>query len=61
MLITLWADYNRYLAHIIARLPAAKLDTPCHIGKEGSMPLRNIVTGYLSHLLHHLGQIGAAD
>jgi hypothetical protein len=60
MLIALWVDYNRYLAHIIARLPASKLETVCRVGKEGEMPLRSLVTGYLSHLLHHLGQIGAA-
>ncbi len=61
LLISLWVEYNRYLAHIIARLPASKLETVCRIGKEGEMPLRSLVTGYLSHLLHHLGQIGAAD
>jgi hypothetical protein len=60
LLVSLWADYNRYLAHIIARLPANKLETPCQIGKEGSMTLRAVVTGYLTHLLHHLDQIGAA-
>lgn len=61
LLISLWVDYNRYLAHIIRRLPAAKLDSPCQIGKEGLMPLRNVVNGYVTHLLHHLGQIGAAE
>lgn len=61
LLISVWAEYNRYLAHIITRLPPGKLETPCHIGKEGSMPLRLVATGYVSHLLHHLGQIGAAD
>lgn len=61
LLISLWVAYNRYLAHVIARLPASKLETPCHIGKEGAMTLRLVATGYLSHLLHHLGQIGAGD
>lgn len=61
VLISLWAEYNRYLAHIITRLPPGKLETPCQIGKEGSMPLRAVATGYVNHLLHHLGQIGAAD
>lgn len=61
LLISLWVAYNRYLAHIIRRLPANKLETPCHIGKEGSMPLRNVVSGYVSHLIHHLGQIGAVE
>jgi hypothetical protein len=31
LLISLWAAYNRYLAHIIAHLPASKLDTVCRI------------------------------
>lgn len=61
LLISLWVAYNRYLAHLIARLPAGKLETICRIGVEGEMPLRLVVTGYLSHLLHHLSQIGVAD
>ena len=61
LLISLWTEYNRYLAHIITRLPPNKLETSCHIGKEGSMPLRLVATGYVNHLLHHLSQIGAAD
>src|SRR5579862_5222485 len=32
MLVDLWASYNRYLAHVIRHLPAAKLDVVCRIG-----------------------------
>ena len=32
LLVSLWATYNRYLAHVIARLPASKLETVCRIG-----------------------------
>lgn len=32
LLVSLWATYNRYLAHVIAHLPASKLETPCRIG-----------------------------
>src|ERR1700732_2390046 len=32
LLISLWASYNRYLAHVIAHLPAWKLSTPCRVG-----------------------------
>jgi len=32
LLLSLWAAYNRYLAHVIARLPAAKLETAVRIG-----------------------------
>ena len=61
LLISLWAAYNRYLAHIIARLPASKLETPCRIGAGKPVTLGFIATDYLTHLLHHLSQIGAAE
>ncbi len=34
LLISLWAAYNRYLAHVIGGFPANKLDTPCRIGSD---------------------------
>lgn len=61
LLISLWASYNRYLAHVIAHLPAAKLSTPCLIGSAEPVTLEFLATDYLAHLLHHLRQIGAAD
>jgi DinB superfamily len=60
LLISLWAAYNRYLAHVIARLPENKLDTPCRIGSDQPVTLRFLATDYLTHLVHHLAQIGAA-
>jgi hypothetical protein len=59
LLVSLWASYNRYLAHIIAHLPASKLETPCRIGTDKPVTLRFLAEDYLVHLLHHLGQIGA--
>ena len=61
LLISLWAAYNRYLAHVIARLPASKLETVCHIGSGRPVTLGFLAEDYLSHLVHHLSQIGAAD
>jgi hypothetical protein len=61
LLVSLWAAYNRYLAHIIAHLPESKLATPCRIGWGEPVTLGFIATDYLTHLLHHLRQIGAAD
>jgi hypothetical protein len=61
LLVSLWAAYNRYLAHIIARLPASKLETQCRIGSGAPVTLKFIATDYLTHLLHHLTQIGAAS
>ena len=61
LLIALWAAYNRYLAHVIAHLPASRLETGCRIGTDEAVTLRFLATDYLAHLLHHLKQIGAAD
>ena len=57
-LLGLWANYNRYLAHIITHLPPAKLDIPCRIGSNQPVTLRFLAADYLSHLVHHLEQIG---
>jgi hypothetical protein len=61
LLVSLWSAYNRYLAHIIARLPAASLQTVCRIGPGEPVTLVFLANDYLTHLLHHLNQIGAAD
>jgi hypothetical protein len=60
LLVSLWAEYNRYLAHVIARLPASKLDTICRIGPNQPVTLSFIAEDYVRHLLHHLRQIDAA-
>ena len=61
LLVALWAAYNRYLAHVIARLPASKLETVCRIGSGDAVTLEFLAKDYLTHLGHHLGQLGAAD
>ncbi len=61
LLVTLWTDYNLYLAHVIAHLPADKLAAQCRIGEDKPVTLRFLAEDYLTHLLHHLGQIGAAS
>src|ERR1700683_5716614 len=61
LLVSLWSAYNCYLAHIIARLPAAKLETVCRIGPAEPVTLDFLAKDYLTHLLHHLNQIDAAD
>ncbi len=60
-LVSLWAAYNRYLAHVIAHLPESKLETPCRIGSDDTVTLGFLAKDYLRHLVHHLRQIGAAD
>ena len=61
LLVSLWATYNRYLAHIIAHLPAAKLETKCRIGTGEPVTLRFLAEDYVAHMVHHLRQVGAAD
>jgi hypothetical protein len=56
----MWVGYNRFLAHVIARLPADKLEATCRIGSGQPVTLRFLVEDYVAHLLHHLRQIGAA-
>ncbi len=61
LLVALWAVYNRYLAHVIAQLPASKLETVCRIGSGDPVTLGFLATDYVVHLGHHLSQLGAAD
>ncbi len=61
LLVSLWSAYNRYLAHIISRLPVAKLETVCRIGSDEPVTLSFLANDYVTHLVHHLDQIGAAD
>ena len=60
VLVSLWASYNRYLSHLIAHLPADKLQTPCRIGDSDPVTLAFLVEDYVVHLEHHLAQIGIA-
>jgi hypothetical protein len=59
LLLALWTNYNLYLAHVIANLPASQLEAVCRIGDHEPVTLRFLAEDYLRHLLHHLGQIGA--
>src|SRR5271169_3231351 len=50
LLVTLWTNYNLYLAHVIAHLPADKLEAPCRIGEDAPVTLRFLADDYLTHL-----------
>jgi hypothetical protein len=58
LLVTLWAAYNRYLAHVIAHIPSSRLETVCRIGGGEAVTLRFLATDYLTHMQHHLEQLG---
>ncbi|MGO8788865.1 MAG: DinB family protein [Terriglobia bacterium] len=59
LLVALWANYNRYIAHVLARLPLAKLEVPVRIGQGEPVTLKFLAEDYLRHLVHHIGQIDA--
>ena len=59
LLVALWAAYNHYLAHVLAQLPDSKLETVCRIGSGNAVTLGFLATDYLTHLVHHLSQLGA--
>jgi hypothetical protein len=61
-LVELWRLINRHVAHIIRNLSQEKFQTPCRIG-EAPEPtaLGLIVEDYLTHLRHHLHQIGVVN
>ncbi|HET6900792.1 MAG TPA: DinB family protein [Vicinamibacteria bacterium] len=56
-ILTLWAEVNRHLAHVIGRISRHRLVTPCTIGEGAPVTLRFVIEDYLRHLNHHLGQV----
>jgi hypothetical protein len=56
-LVALWASYNRHLAHVMAAIPESAGGNRCTIGDSEPVTLELLVTDYVRHLEHHLGQI----
>jgi hypothetical protein len=56
-LLSLWDALNRHVAHVVARIPAAKVETPCRIGDGPAVTLEFVARDYVRHLRHHLEQI----
>ena len=56
-LVRLWASYNRHLAHVMAAIPEQAGRNVCRIGAGEPVTLQFLVTDYVRHLEHHLGQI----
>ena len=55
--VGLWAELNAQVAHVLARVPADKLQTPCRIGDGPPATLEFVARDYVKHLRHHLEQI----
>lgn len=56
--MTLWAAYNRHLAHVIRQVAPASLATRCVIGPYEPVTLGYLIEDYVTHLRHHLQKIG---
>lgn len=56
-LVLLWASLNRHLAHVVSRIPAERLLTPCRLGDGQPVTLELVARDYVRHLRHHLEQI----
>ena len=57
LLISLWENYNRHLAFIMAAIPEEKRYNLCDIKKEKPVTLLWLITDYIRHLEHHLKQL----
>lgn len=63
-IVELWHDVNRQFIRIIKSFPAEKLKLEMDTGKEEAEmhTAEFLITDYLSHMEHHLGQIfGSTD
>lgn len=57
LLVSLWTSYNRYLAHVIASMPADAASHPIRIGDGPRVDLLWVATDYVEHLKHHVNQL----
>ncbi len=61
LLIELWSNLNRYMAHLLLQVPPDKLATRCTIGTNLPMTLEQLAKDYVAHLEHHLKQLVGKD
>jgi hypothetical protein len=57
VLVDLWSNYNRYLAHVIAGLPTESSGYPMKVGDNPEIDLLWIAVDYVEHMKHHLNQV----
>ena len=55
--VQLWGQLNRHIAHVMANVPADRLNTKCVIGDDDPVTLEWLMSDYVRHLRHHLNQI----
>jgi hypothetical protein len=56
-LLAFWKGYNQHLLHVIAHIPAEKLEHTVCIGEGEPVTLGFLVEDYVQHLQQHLRQI----
>jgi hypothetical protein len=56
-IVEFWYRYNAHLAHIIAHINPASLDSVCDMGYSGPAKLKFVVEDYVRHVQHHVDQI----
>jgi hypothetical protein len=56
-LVSLWAELNAQVTHVVSRIPPERLGTRCRIGDGPPVSLEFIARDYMKHLRHHLEQI----
>lgn len=57
-LIQFWLAYNRHLLHIMSHAAPECLDAIIRIGDNDPVSLEFVMTDYVSHMKHHLEQLG---
>ena len=60
-LIDLWRLFNRHVAHALRGISDEKLETKCLIGSGEPATLGFIAEDYLTHMKHHLEQLGVTN
>jgi len=56
-IVNFWFQYNTLLARLVARIPAARLETRCVIGENAPVTLQFVIEDYILHMQHHLDQL----
>jgi DinB superfamily len=56
-LVTFWHQYNVLLAELVARIPEARLPSPCFIADYPVAALSFVIDDYVFHMQHHIDQL----
>jgi hypothetical protein len=57
VLVALWLNYNRYLAHVLGALSADAAAYPMRVGTNPERTFLWLATDYVEHLKHHVNQM----